>query len=75
MNPFVIYQITRYGVPSSAGHYRSTGEFIQVFPHKSVYPDKMTWLRAWDLFGDEQVIAYVRPTSGRSAFTPVLKKS
>ncbi len=55
-----MYQITRYNVPYAAGFYRRSGEFIQVFPVKQVYSDKSDWLRAWSIFGDEMVVAYLR---------------
>ena len=67
----IIYQITRYGVPSSAGFYRRSGEFIQVFPSKRLFPDKASWLRAWDLFGDEQVVAQLRRPVGARAIAPL----
>ena len=63
MNPSVIYQIVRYNVPSSVGHYRTSGEFVQVFPYKRVYRDKSDWVRAWHLFGDEVVMTYIRRAS------------
>jgi len=67
----IIYQITRYGVPCSAGFYRRSGEFIQVFPSKRLFPHKASWLRAWDLFGDEQVVAQLRRPVGARAIAPL----
>ncbi len=62
----VVYQIVRYGVPSSAGFSPRTRAFVQVFPFKRVYPDKSQWVRAWNLFGDEVVMTYLRrPVSTR----------
>jgi hypothetical protein len=66
----IVYQITRYGIPSSAGFYRRSGEFIQVFPSKRLFPDKVSWLRAWDLFGDEQVVAQLRRPISTRAIMP-----
>ena len=60
MDGSVAYQIVRFGVPYAAGYYRRPGEFIQVFPVKRVYPDKIDWLRTWSIFGDEEVVAYWR---------------
>jgi hypothetical protein len=63
MDSSVTYTITRYGVPYAAGHYRQTGEFVQVFPVKRVYRDKTMWLRVWSIFGDETIEArWRRPT-------------
>ncbi len=62
MDSSVTYQITRYGVPYAAGHYRRTGQFVQVFPIKRIYRDKMEWLRIWAIFGDETVeVRWHRP--------------
>ena len=60
MNSSVIYHIVRFNIPSSVGHYRSNGEFVQVFPYKRVYRDKSEWVRAWNLFGDEVILTYFR---------------
>jgi hypothetical protein len=60
MNSSVIYQIVRYGVPSSAGHFRPSGEFVQVFPYKRVFRDKAQWASAWHIFGDEVIMTYIR---------------
>ena len=70
MEASVVYQIVRHGIPSSAGFYRRIDEFIQVFPFKRVYPDKASWLRAWDLFGDEQVVAQLRRPISTRAIMP-----
>jgi hypothetical protein len=67
----IVYQITRFGVPCSVGFYRRSGEFIQVFPSKRLFSDKASWLRAWDLFGDEQVVAQLRHPVGARAITPL----
>lgn len=60
MDCSVIYQITRYGVPYTAGLYRRSGEFVQVFPFKQVYRDKTDWLRLWNIFGDETIVTHSR---------------
>jgi len=60
MNPSIVYQIIRYGIPYAAGHYRTTGEFVQVFPVKQVFLSKTAWCRAWYIFGDEHVVTYFR---------------
>jgi hypothetical protein len=61
MNTSVIYQIVRFGVPSSAGHFLNDGRFIQVFPSKRVYKTKTDWAHAWHIFGDETLVMSVRP--------------
>jgi len=58
MNSSLIYQIGRFGVPSSAGLYQPNGNFLQVFPDKRVYKDKTAWLTAWYIFGDEMLTIY-----------------
>jgi hypothetical protein len=60
MSSSVFFQIVRFGVPYAAGHYRATGEFVQVFPVKQVFSSKTAWCRAWSIFGDEQVMTYFR---------------
>jgi hypothetical protein len=55
----VFYQIMRNRVPNAAAHYRASGEFVQVFPFKAVYPDKASWIRWWYIYGDEEVVAYL----------------
>jgi hypothetical protein len=56
----VFFQITRFGVPYAAGHYRSDGTLVQVFPVKQIFKDKGAWCKAWSIFGDEQVMTYFR---------------
>ena len=60
MDGSVAYMIMRCGVPCAAGYYRRPGMFIQVFPVKRIYRNKVDWLHTWNIFGDEEVIAYWR---------------
>ncbi len=61
MNYSVFYEIVRYGVPFSAGVYRASGEFAQVFPTRRTFRDKNAWVRAWHIFGDEEILSYLVP--------------
>jgi hypothetical protein len=73
MDSSVLYQITRFDDPYTAGFYRKPGEFVQVFPVKRVYRDKVDWLRAWSIFGDEMVVAYYRRPKGSAPNASVAK--